>query len=411
MPDEGRRIRSRARSPQMAKLGCAIRGITRRPVRSVLTALGAATCLGALIVAEGISARARDSALEEIRRMGATVLTVSAEASRNRGGRARTGDVVTTLTLRDARSVEREVPGVTLVAAEYRGTVPAKAGDLARQVTVAGVEPSYALVRAGGIQVGRFFTDQESDLSERACVLGARLARDLFRGRSPVGEQIRLRGVPFVVVGVLAERGVGLEAFDEDEVIFVPLSTARRRLFPAPFVQRLFVRMSKGADLGVGSRAISAELRGRHPVRGPEPPDFRVQDQRRLVLAREASIRRLDVFRCAVAATLLLAGAGGIFALQLLSVSQRRSEIGTRRALGATRGAIFAQFMVEGGVLGSVSAAVGVVGGLAGLRIAQASSSIPAVVLGVGAFVAALLLAGALSSYHASRLAPALAMR
>ena len=112
-----------------------------------------------------------------------------------------------------------------------------------------------------------------------------------------------------------------------------------------------------------------------------------------------------------MAATLLLAGAGGIFALQLLSVSQRRSEIGTRRALGATRGAIFAQFMVEGGVLGSVSAAVGVVGGLAGLRIAQASSSIPAVVLGVGAFVAALLLAGALSSYHASRLAPALAMR
>jgi putative ABC transport system permease protein len=394
-----------------ARAGAALRMVQRRPLRSSLAALGVAIALAALLIAVAIAERGKLRALAEIRAMGANVLTVSAEASRNRGGRARTGALVTTLTLADAREVERQVPGVARTAAEYRGDVPVKAGNLVRETTIAGMEPAYGALREAPMRSGRFFSDVEDAAAQRVAVLGGLVAEELFPGRDPVGEPLRLGGVWFRVIGVFGARGTGLDAFDEDEVIFVPLHTARRRLFQVDYVQRLFIRVAAGRDGGAVAGAIIALLRARHRVTGAEPPDFRVQDQERLIAVRETMVRQLGAFQLEVSGALLGAGTLGVFALQLLSVRERRSEIGTRRALGATRSMIFGQFLLEAGTVCVSGAAAGVALGAAGTALVHAPLS---PVLAAAAFAgscAAGLVAAAGPARTASALPPAVALR
>jgi putative ABC transport system permease protein len=384
--------------------------LVRRPVRTSLGAAGVAICLGALLVAVASANRGRNDALDEIRRMGATVLTVSAEASTNRGGRARTGSVVTTLSLRDARTVEHTVPSVALVAGEVRSTIVVKVGALARQSTVAGVEPSYADLRASRIAAGRFFTAAEDAEGQRVAVLGASIARALFARVNPVGEQMRLRGIPFAVIGVLPARGAGLDAFDEDEVVFIPLTTARRRLFQVDYLDRLYVRVRPEADLDAAAAAIVAALDARHrPALGRR--DFRVQDQRRLVTMRETTIRRLGQFRVTMSTALLGLLAGGIFALQLMSVRERRGEIGTRRAIGATRAMILSQFLIEAGIVALAGGSVGVALGVASARVTGAPLSRSFVAEAFAVSLAASLLAALGPARIAAHQAPAIALR
>jgi putative ABC transport system permease protein len=343
--------------------------------------------------------------------MGATVLTVNAQPSRARGARARTGSIVTTLTLRDARDVERLVPGVELVAGEYRATIPMKVGALARQATVSGIEPAYAMLRDAPMRAGRFFTSDDDDAGARVAVLGARIARDMFGTREPVGDQVRLRGIPFTIIGVLPDRGTGLDAFDEDEVVFIPLKTARRRMFQVEYLQRFFVRARSDANLAEVTAAIATLLQTRHRALGTEPADYRVQDQRRLVILRETAIRRLGLFQIVAGVSLLTAGAGGIFALQLLSVRERRAEIGTRRALGATRAAIFWQFVTEAAVIAFIGGALGMAAGMLGATIQGQAPSVSLASTALFACVAACLVAAAEPARRAARLQPAVALR
>ncbi len=394
-----------------ARLHVALRAVARRPLRSGLAVSGTALAVGALLVAVAVAERGRRTALDEIRRMGATVLIVSAEDSRNRGDRARTGTVVTTLTSSDARLVESQVPGVRVLAAEYRSTVPVTAGGLARQATVAGVEPSYALLRDAPVASGTFFTTNDDDAAARVVVLGASLARAIFPGRDPVGDQLRVRGIPFTVVGVLPDRGAGLDAFDEDEVAFIPLKTARRRVFHVAFVQRLYIRASSARDMPAIGAAVVALLDSRHHRSDAEPRDFRVQDQRRLVSLRDNTIRRLGAFELAFSTALVGTAAVGALALQLLAVRERRVEIGTRRAIGARRGMIVGQFLIESGVVSIAGTAIGLAIGVAVDAVMAAPVSIGVAIAGAAAVVALSTTAAAAPAFIAARRTPATALR
>lgn len=385
--------------------------VWRRPVRSVFAAGGLALALAAALIAVAIAERSKETARDEISGIGADILTISAEPSRNRGGRSRSGDVVTTLTLADARDIARQVPGVRSVAAEYRAETLVKVGDLARQARVSGIESSYGALREAPLRSGRFFDDHDDIESRRVAVLGFRLAADLFPGRDPVGESFRIQGVPFTVIGVLSERGSGLDPFNEDEVVFIPLRVARRRVFQVDYVQRFFVRVGEDTTLPDASDAMVGLLQTRHRTPGGERPDFRVQDQTRLVTIRETAVRRLGAFQVEVSAALLLAGSLGVLALQLLSVRERRAEIGTRRAVGATRPMIFAQFLAEG-------ASVCLTGGVAGLALAAVAAMVSGLTLSpalaAGAFVActgAGIAASAAPARTAAALPPAVALR
>jgi len=393
------------------RIAIAMTMVARRPVRSLLAALGMGISVAAMLIAVALAEKGKTAALAEIRKIGANVLTVNAEPTRNRGTRARTNAVVTTLTLLDARAIEREVDGVSLTSAEYRATVPIKVGDLARQAPVSASEPAYRTLRESPMRAGRFFTEDDDAQASRVAVLGGRLANDLFEGRDPMGETIHVRGMPFTVIGVLAERGTGLDAFDEDEVVFIPLRTARLRLFPATYVHRIFVRVSERANLTEVAASIDAALRARHHTVDGTPPDFRVQDQRRLVNLRETTIHQLGEFQLEVSVALLGAGALGIFALQLLSVRERRAEIGTRRAIGATRGMVFQQFVLEAAIICLLGSLTGV--GLAAGAAAVARVDLPAwfTAAAFGACCASGLLAAIWPARSAARMQPAVALR
>lgn len=343
----------------------AFRMLARRPLRSALIALGVAVAVGALLIAEAVAERGRLDAVNEIATMGANVVIVSAEASQNRGGRARTGSDVSTLTVRDAREIATTIPGVLSFASEYRGSAPVKIGSLARQASVAGVDASYATLREAPMARGRFFDDAEAVTAQRVVVLGAQLAEDLAGTADPVGDNLWIRGIPFRIVGVLPQRGTGLDAFDEDAVAFVPLRTVQRRLFQVDHVQRVFIRVDESrTTLVETSNAITALLRERHHraggLKSVAADDFRVATQLRLVEMRQTSATRLREFEVGAALLLLSVGAGGTFALQQLTVRERITEVGVRRALGATRGDVFQQFFMEAAVASVVGGAIGV---------------------------------------------------
>ncbi len=343
----------------------AFRTLARRPLRTALIVIGVSVAVGALLIAEAVAERGRIDAVNEIATMGANVVIVSAEASQNRGGRARTGGDVSTLTLRDAREIAAAVPGVLSYASEYRSTAPVKIGSLARQANVAGVDASYATLREAPMARGRFFSDAEAISALRVVVLGSQLAQDLDGTVDPVGDNLWIRGIPFHIVGVLPPRGTGLDAFDEDGVAFIPLRTAQRRLFQVDHVQRVFVRVNESiTNLLEAATAITVLLRDRHhSVRGSpnlNADDFRVDTQLRLVEMRQTSASRLRAFEVGTALLFLAVGAGGTFALQQLTVRERISEVGVRRALGATRNNVFLQFLTESSTASVVGGAVGV---------------------------------------------------
>lgn len=384
--------------------------VLRRPVRSGLTVTGVALSVAALLVAEGMAERGRRGAVELIRRMGADVLVVDALPSRNIAGRARSGGIVTTLREADAREIALRVPAAAVVTAEYRGNLPVKVGDLARRVLISGDHPSYAALREAPLAHGRFFDAADEAAARRVAVLGHAVAVDLFGSDDVVGGTLRLGAVPFTVVGVLPERGTGLDAFAEDEAIFVPLATARRRLFNVDHVERIFVRAARGANLPQLGYALTALLRERH-ARASREVDFRVQDQRRLVALQEGTARQLRTFQLAVAAVLLAAGAGGVFGLELLSVRERRAEIGTRRALGASRWEIFAHFLAEALLLSGAGSVAGA--GLGLVLAAVVNVRVPGSLAGAaaGAYLSACLAGAAWPARQAAGLPAAEALR
>ena len=411
MPNDDRVPVRRDASRGRRQLREAARLVRRRPGRSALASLGVAVAVASLLIAVCMAERARRSTIDEIRRMGADVLVVDAVDTRNIATRARSGTVVTTLREDDAREIARRIPGIAIVSAEYRGTLPIKAGNLARQVTVSGDQAAYGELRDAPVERGRFFNAVDETSTQRVAVLGARLARDLFDTPDIVGTPVRLGGVPFVVVGVLPERGTGVDAFDEDAVVFVPLRTATRRLFNVEYVHRIFVRVEEGTSLDEARAGIVALLAQRHPKRAGDSVDFRVQDQRRLVTMREGAADRLRTFQVAVAVVLLVAGGSGVFALQLLATRERRAEIGTRRALGATRWEVFVQFVAEAAIVAMVGTVIGVAAGYVGARVVDTPLRPALAVLAAGASLVTCAVAAAVPAFRVARLPAAAALR
>lgn len=390
--------------------------LLRRPLRSVLIASGVGVALAALIIAEAIAENGRMQTIREIGRMGANVIIVSAQQSRARGGRGRTGSEVTTLNIRDASSIATSIPGVVSTSVEYRGTAPVKFGALARQASVSGVEASYGSLRSAPMLRGHFFDESDAMSAQRVAVLGAQMAQDLLGDDDPVGETLWVRGIPFRIVGVLPARGTGVDAFDEDEVVFVPIRTAQRRLFQVNYVQRVFVRIDETRTaLEEAAGAIASALAVRHHVPngqiGTQQADFRVETQGRLLDIRSTSARRLRAFEIGAAVLLVGAGSGGTLALQNLTVRERLSEVGTRRALGASRREVFLQFLTEavtasvlGGTIGSVSALVVV-------RAAGWRFPVGATVIAFVACVSCCVCAACVPTWRSARLQPAVILR
>jgi putative ABC transport system permease protein len=361
------------------------------------------------------SASGTEKVLDQIPRMGTNVLIVTPAQSRSIAGRARTGAPVTTIVERDYITIKREVLTRTLSSPLATQSFWSKAGDLSKNATVMACEPDYFAIKDWRVASGALFDGNEDRTAARVAVLGHTVAQDLFGASSPVGRRMMINRVPFTVIGVLRERGQGLDVSTEDNLC------AGQNCNATINECRPLVRHFGGDQLveqhGRGSRQDSVSLGPISPQPAQPTGDFQVQNQKTLFDVQIAASQRLGSFLRWVGASALLVSGLGIVAITWIAVRERTREIGTRRALGATSADIFLQMQFENGVL-SLS------GGLLGIVLAWPVSlllstrvGLPFVFDGKGAllvfaFAAALnLILSLLSSRMAALISPIEALR
>ena len=305
----------------------------------------------------------------QLARLGTNVLIVTPQQSRGIAGRVRTGSIVTTLTEADYAVLRRDIPRFARNSAISTRTFLVKAGDLAKNnCTVIGVEPDYMFIKDWAVHAGRMFDSSDLRRLARVAVMGSGVAKDLFGDAPAVGERILINRVPFQVIGVMSERGQGLDAANEDDQVYVPLTTAMRRLANVNYFSGIVFAVAGWEEMDPAAKEAHDLLRRRHVQIGKLPEDFQVLNQKQLIDTQLAASDRLLFFVRWIGISALAVSGLGVLAIAWIGVKERTGEIGTRRALGATRTDIFLQIVWEAAVLS-------LLGCLAGLALASQSSS------------------------------------
>ena len=338
----------------------ALRLTLRYRLRSALLMLSAATGVAGIVCSVNYAAGGTKQVLDQIRKMGTNVLIIIPAQSRAVAGRARSGDTVTTLVERDHIAIRREVARRTRSSALVTANFWLKAGDLSKNAVVVGCEPDYFSIRNWPVIRGELFDANQERISSRVVLLGQTVARDLFADSSPIGKRLLINRVPFTVIGVLAERGQGLDVSNEDNQVYVPLTTAMRRLMNADHYSGLIVEIDSLSEMDRSAALIRSLLRQLHHIQPSLPDDFQVQNQKTLLDTQLAAENRLGFFLRWIGGSALVVSGLGMLGITWIAVRERTREFGTRRALGAAKADVFLQVTSESTFL----ALAGCIGGV-----------------------------------------------
>ncbi|MDP6673881.1 MAG: ABC transporter permease [Gammaproteobacteria bacterium] len=335
------------------------RQLRRFRLRSALVICCAALGVAGSITAVNYASGGQQRVLEQIRRLGTNVVVVSAKQSQTVAGRERTGTIVTTLVEADYVAIRRNLLGPVRASARVSAPLRLKAGFLSKIAPVVGVEPDYFPIKSWELVGGSLFGAADIKRSARVALLGHTVACDLFGDTQPVGEHLFINRVPFKIIGVLAERGEGLDNTNEDGQIFVPLTAAMRRLLNRDYFDSILFEIPDVTNMAQAERGIVDLLSVRHRITRFRSDDFQVQSQRDLIETQLASSERLGFLVRWIGFSALVVAGLGILAIAWIAVRDRTKEIGTRRALGATAPDIFFQFVFEATVLATFGVALG----------------------------------------------------
>jgi putative ABC transport system permease protein len=325
-----------------------MRNVWRFHLQTALIAIAALTGTGGVIVSTGYAAGGREKILSQFAHLGADLLIVTPLQSRAVGGRARTGSIVTTLSEADYRAILESVNGINGSSPAISAVLRIRAGDLTKSTTVVGCEPDYFRMKSWRLASGEPFELSASRRQARVVLLGATVDRDLFGDEDPTGQQIIINRVPFLVAGVLAERGQGLDAADEDDQVYVPLQTAMHRLTNVNYFNSILFEIDSGMRMDAAEQKIGTILEQRHRILAASGRDFQIQNQKRLIETQLAAFGRLTFLIQWIAASALTVSSLGVFGITWIGVRNRTREIGTRRAIGAAGSDVLIQFMAEG---------------------------------------------------------------
>lgn len=395
----------------------ASRQALRYPLRSLLVAGCAAMGVAGAVTAVNYASGGREQVLRQIQRLGTNVVNVSAQQSRSVAGRARTGAIVTTLRQADLVALRRELPEIVRASPVASASLRVKGAGQSKVTGIVGVDPDWFAIRNWAVAEGQLFDDVDLRRSARVAVLGAALARDLYGTASPVGERLFVNRVPFEVVGVLRERGPGLDSVNEDQQAYVPLTAAMRRLMNVDHYNALVLEIRDWTAMDAVAARAEEVMRERHRARAGQEEDFKVQNQKTLVDTQLQASAQLGFFVRWIGFSALLVAGLGVLAMAWIAVRDRTREIGTRRALGATRQDVFLQFAWEAVALAALGAAAGLALGWLASRLVAARAGLPFVFDGataLGALGAALALNVLFASWpalRAARLDPIRALR
>jgi putative ABC transport system permease protein len=337
-------------------------------LRTALTMLGIVIGVAAVIAMVSVGAGAQARIGEQIRSMGSNLIIVTSGASTSGGIRWGLG-TQQTLTEEDARAIALEVPAVEAAAPSSRGSAQTIYGNTNWSTVIQGVTPDYIVTREWNIANGRMFGPEDVDAAAKVAVLGDTVWRSLFADTDPVGQTIRIKKVPFTVVGVLEAKGQSSWGQDQDDLILIPISTAKKKVLGASqanarAVGAVSVRVRDAELMGEAESQIRALLRQRHRLQPEQEDDFQVRVLSEMFAAQEESAQVMTMLLAAIASVSLLVGGIGIMNIMLVSVTERTREIGLRMAVGARSRDIRAQFLVEAVTLSVVGGAVGIATGL-----------------------------------------------
>ncbi len=394
----------------------ALGALTAQKRRSLLATTGVVIGVCALMVMISVGEGAKMKVLREFESMGKNLILVAAGKVSIRGGRIIQKETATTLTQDDARAIKERVAGVVAVAPVYDHFAIVERGRVVMRTRITGTTPPYTGIRNFYPALGRFFNWEEVRGRMRVAVLGASVARQLFGALDPLGQEIRIRRVPFKVIGVMESKGVDASGEDQDDQILIPITTAVIRVFHVTYVNTILVQARTEAAIPRVCQEIRHLLRARHRL-GQRPDDFSVNAMEEVMKEKAKAASIFAVLVAAVAAVSLVVGAIGVLAVMLLSVRERVQEIGIRRAVGATRRAILFQFLVESMVLSLAGGGVGVFLGtffsviIALLAKWQLILPFKGATVGVVVSVATGVLSGFYPAFKASRIHPIQALR
>lgn len=356
--------------PVQEILRIALRSLRVNKMRSALTMLGIVIGVAAVITMFAVGNGANQKISASIASMGSNLLMVRPGAATS-GGR-RGGGSEPTLTLEDAEAIMSEVPTVEDVAPVLRGTSQIVYGNANWSASIWGTTHSIMNVRQWTLAEGRGLTDSDVRSAAKICLLGQTVVDELFGSQDPLGKIVRIDKIPMKVVGILGEKGSSAMGSDQDDIVFVPITTAQKRLFGSRFPGKIGDIMIKGktADvLEMAEQQITALLAQRHRIRQGQVNDFNIRNLSEIMEAAKESTKVMSILLAAIASVSLLVGGIGIMNIMLVSVTERTREIGIRMAIGAQTADILAQFLAEAIIMSLAGGAIGIALGALGSHL------------------------------------------
>jgi putative ABC transport system permease protein len=350
------------------------RALRVNKMRSALTMLGIIIGVGAVITMLAVGTGARERISDQMASIGSNLLIVMPGSSTSGGIRMGSG-TQSTLTQDDAEAIARECPAVSDVAPMYNGAAQVVYGNQNWSTGIYGTTPGILPVRDWSLSAGRAFTDQDVRNANKVCLLGQTVVDNLFGNADPLGQVIRIKKIPFVVIGVLAPKGQSDRGQDQDDTIFVPLTTAQKKIFGVPFlgmVRVITVKAGSADQMAAAEEQINELLGQRHRISPRQDKDFTVRNLTQMMEAREQATQVMGLLLAAIASVSLLVGGIGIMNIMLVSVTERTREIGIRMSVGAKTWDIRLQFIIEALTLSLIGGVAGIVVGISGSKLLSA---------------------------------------
>lgn len=341
----------------------ALNSLTRNKVRSFLTMLGIIIGVGAVIAMMAVGTGAQESIKQQIASLGTNVILIFPGSFNQGGVRSGTGTSAS-ITPEDLIAIQTQCPSVAQASPSVRDGAQIVYQEMNWRASIIGVTPEYFTIRSWPIASGQYFTDADVRGATKVCVIGQTIADNLFKGADPVGSVIRIKKMPFKIVGVLSVKGQSAQGSDQDDIIIAPYTTVQKKMSGQTFLGSILASAVSEEMMTEAQSQITELLRTRHKLQPWEENDFTVRSQTEIATAAQSTTQVLTILLASIASISLIVGGIGIMNIMLVSVTERTKEIGIRMAIGATAKNIMMQFLIEAIVLSLLGGLIGVILGV-----------------------------------------------
>ena len=388
-------------------------------MRSILTSLGIIIGVSAVIIMLAVGSGASKKIAEDMESMGSNLLMIRSATATSGGVRLGSG-TKPSLTLKDAEAIEKQCRGILAVAPHVSSASQLTFGNQNWATTVEGTTAEYLFIRNYEIELGRNFIPEDLKNTTKVAIIGSTIATELFGDMNPINKTMRIGNVPFKIIGLLKTKGQSSMGMDQDDLVFIPITTAQKKVFGTDFpgsVKRIHVKAQNSEILPTTEEDIDDLLTQRHNIGKNQIKDFEIRNLAEMQETIKSSARTMAILLGSIASVSLLVGGIGIMNIMLVSVTERTKEIGIRMAIGAKVSDIRVQFLIESFLLSVIGGLVGVITGILGSKIVELTGAMDVAVSG-GSILLALGFSGAIGvifgyypAYKASLLNPIDALR